>query len=59
MLGTLTVWTQGEVAGLDAFPLCHIAGSGLAATNVAGFSRWNNGKPLSDHDGLVVDVALP
>ncbi|RWP38535.1 MAG: endonuclease/exonuclease/phosphatase family protein [Mesorhizobium sp.] len=58
MLGDFKVWTKGEIAGLDTLPLCHIAGSRLAATKVTGFSRWHDGRRLSDHDGLDVALAL-
>ncbi|RWM93409.1 MAG: hypothetical protein EOR84_18000 [Mesorhizobium sp.] len=58
MLGDYKVWTKGEIAGLDTLPLCHIAGSHLEATKVTGFSRWHDGRRLSDHDGLDVALAL-
>ncbi len=58
-LGDIEIWTKGQIAGLDAFPVCHVAGtSRFTAAAVEGFSRWHDGKPLSDHDGIAVDVRL-
>lgn len=53
------VWTVGAIAGIDTFPVCHIASSAhFTATDVAAFSRLQEGRALSDHDGLIVDLAL-
>lgn len=50
---------RGCNADLDAFPVCHIASSAhFTATAVAAFSRRQEGRALSDHDGLIVDLVL-
>ncbi|WP_292403339.1 hypothetical protein [Mesorhizobium sp.] len=59
ILGNLAVWTQGDIAGLDRLPVCHIMGTAdLVLKGVHGYSRKVNGRDVSDHDGLMVDVVL-
>jgi hypothetical protein len=58
-LGDLEVWTQGNVVGLDRLPVCHIMGSDhWVIKDVLGYRRTVDGRDVSDHDGLAVEVAL-
>ncbi len=55
----LAVVTTGPVPGLDAQVIDHVAvGPGLAARSVEGISRTVDGRRVSDHDGVVVDLAI-
>ena len=52
------IWTAGPVAGLTARPVCHIGGSEhFAPGTVFGYSRMIDGIPVSDHDGVAVEVS--
>jgi len=59
-LASYEMWTQGQVPGLTSYPVCHIAGSEhLRCDNLVGYSRHlEQGRTLSDHDGLRVDLGL-
>jgi endonuclease/exonuclease/phosphatase family metal-dependent hydrolase len=53
------VWTTGEIERLDRQPVCHIGGTGhFKAKACYGHSCFLEGRPLSDHDGVVVDIAI-
>lgn len=53
----LTIVTAGAVSGLEGGVIDHVAlGPGLAANGVTGISRMVDGRRVSDHDGVVVDV---
>ena len=55
----LTVVTTGPVPGLDAQVIDHVAvGPGLIARSVGGISRMVDDRRVSDHDGVVVDLAM-
>ena len=49
--------TAGPVPGLDAPVIDHVAvGPALGARSVEGISRMVDGRRVSDHDGVVVDL---
>lgn len=51
------VWTRGVVPGLEKLPVCHIMGlAQFDLKAVLGYSRDVQGRPVSDHDGLLVAV---
>lgn len=51
------IWTEGTIHELEKLPLCHIMGSSQLGLNaVLGFSRKVQGKMVSDHDGLLVEL---
>lgn len=55
----LTIITTGDVPGLDRPVIDHVAlGPGLVAHAVTGISRIVDGRRVSDHDGVVVDLAM-
>lgn len=54
---SITIWTTGRVPGLDRQTVCHIGGTHqLSPRQIVGISRFDDGKELSDHDGLVTDI---
>lgn len=54
----LTIVTTGDVPGLDRPVIDHVAlGTGLQAGAVSGISRFDGDRRLTDHDGVVVDLA--
>jgi hypothetical protein len=54
------VWTAGDVAGLEQPLVCHVAGSKefTLAERPRGLSRIINGVAVSDHDGMVLPIAI-
>lgn len=55
----LEIWTAGEVRGLEADPLCHIAGAlQHIGAEAWGISRKVDELEVSDHDGVVVKLSL-
>lgn len=51
------VWTKGLVPGLAKLPVCHVMGSEhFALKRVVGCPREVQGRSVSDHDGLLVDL---
>lgn len=55
---SLDVVTSGPVPGLEAPVIDHVAvGPGLIARSVEGISRVVDDRRVSDHDGVVVDLA--
>lgn len=54
----LAVVTTGPVPGLGAQVIDHVAvGPGLTGRSVEGISRMVDGRRVTDHDGVVVDLA--
>ncbi|MCR9177430.1 MAG: endonuclease/exonuclease/phosphatase family protein [Alphaproteobacteria bacterium] len=54
---TMTIWTSGQVPGLDRQTVCHIGGTNmLSPRQIIGLSRFHGDKELSDHDGLIADI---
>ncbi|MCC5979052.1 MAG: endonuclease/exonuclease/phosphatase family protein [Salinarimonas sp.] len=53
------VWTEGSIPGMQNAPVCHIVGSShFRCEAIGGFPRhMENGRTLSDHDGIQVDLA--
>jgi endonuclease/exonuclease/phosphatase family metal-dependent hydrolase len=58
-LSSLAFWTKGLLSGLEVPGVCHVAGStDLILEGVRGLSRCHGGNRLSDHDGVMVDLAV-
>ena len=53
-----SIWTAGQIQDLDRQVVCHIGGNAaLTCNGVAGLSRAVGEHQLSDHDGLIAQIA--